>query len=38
MHKRRSSPWRRIKWAVAHFLVNVMDYRVTRRLNFGAER
>jgi len=38
LHKRRSSPWRRIKWAIAHFLVNIMDYRVTRRLNFGAER
>ena len=26
--------WRRIKWAVSHFLVNIMDYTVTRRLNF----
>ena len=38
LHKRRSSPWRRIKWAVSHFLVNVMDYTVTRRLNFRVER
>ncbi len=35
-HKRRSNPWRRIKWAISHFLVNVMDYTVTRRLNFRA--
>ena len=37
LHKRRSNPWRRIKWAVSHFLVNVMDYTVTRRLNFRPE-
>jgi cardiolipin synthase len=36
LHKRRASMWRRIKWAVSHFLVNVMDYGVTRRLNFRA--
>jgi cardiolipin synthase len=34
VHKRRSSPWRRLKWALSHFLVNIMDYSVTRRLNF----
>ena len=38
VHKRRASPWRRIKWAISHFLVNVMDYSVTRRLNFRPER
>lgn len=38
LHKRRASPWRRIKWAISHFLVNVMDYTVTRRLNFRVER
>lgn len=36
LHKRRASPWRRLKWAIAHFLVNVMDYTVTRRLNVRA--
>ena len=36
LHKRRSNPLRRIKWAISHFLVNVMDYTVTRRLNFRA--
>src|SRR6476469_7505752 len=36
VHKRRSSLWRRCKWALSHFLVNVLDYTVTRRLNFGG--
>jgi cardiolipin synthase A/B len=34
VHRRRSNPWRRFKWALSHFLVNIMDYSVTRRLNF----
>jgi cardiolipin synthase len=34
VHQRRATPWRRLKWALSHFLVNVMDYGVTRRLNF----
>lgn len=38
LHKRRASPWRRIKWALSHFLVNIIDYTVTRRLNFRADR
>ena len=38
VHKRRSTVWRRFKWAVSHYLVNIMDYTVTRRLNFRAER
>ncbi len=37
LHKRRANPWRRLKWAASHFLVNVMDYTVTRRLNFRPE-
>jgi len=36
VHKRRASPWRRVKWAISHFLVNVADYTVTRRLNLGG--
>jgi cardiolipin synthase len=36
VHHRRATLWRRVKWAVSHFLVNVMDYTVTRRLNFRA--
>jgi cardiolipin synthase len=38
IHKRRANPWRRLKWAVSHFLVNILDYTVTRRLNFRLER
>lgn len=38
VHKRRANLWRRLKWAGSHFLVNVMDYTVTRRLNFRADR
>jgi cardiolipin synthase len=38
VHKARANVWRRFKWAVSHFLVNIMDYTVTRRLNFRAER
>lgn len=37
VHKQRANPWRRIKWALSHFLVNVLDYTVTRRLNFRPE-
>lgn len=38
LHKSRASLWRRLKWAISHFLVNIADYTVTRRLNFRAER
>jgi cardiolipin synthase len=38
LHKRRASLWRRLKWAISHYLVNIMDYTVTRRLYFRAER
>jgi len=37
LHRRRANPWRRLKWALSHFLVNIMDYTVTRRLNFRAD-
>jgi cardiolipin synthase len=38
LHKQRANLWRRTKWAISYFLVNVMDYTVTRRLNFRVER
>jgi cardiolipin synthase A/B len=38
LHKQRASFWRQIKWTVSHFLVTSMDYTVTRRLNFRADR
>jgi cardiolipin synthase len=37
LHRERASLWRRIKWTLSHYLVNVMDYTVTRRLNFRFE-
>ena len=38
LHQRRANLWRRVKWAISHFLVTTMDYTVTRRLNFRSER
>jgi cardiolipin synthase A/B len=38
LHEKRANPWRRLKWAISYFLVNITDYTVTRRLNFRAER
>ena len=37
VHQSRATLWRRIKWALSHYLVNIMDYTVTRRLNFRAD-
>ena len=36
-HEARATGWRRVKWALSHFLVTTMDYTVTRRVNFGVE-
>lgn len=36
-HRARSSIVNRIKWGLAYFVVAVLDNRLTRRLNFGAE-
>jgi len=33
-----AGPWQRVKQAVAYFVVAVLDYNLTRRLNFGADR
>jgi cardiolipin synthase len=33
LYERRATLWRRIKWALSHYLVNIIDYTVTRRLN-----
>jgi cardiolipin synthase len=38
VQRRRGTFLRRLKWAISYFLVNVMDYTVTRRLNFRPER
>ncbi len=37
LYKARTGPWTRIKQAAAYFVMAVLDYNVTRRLNFGPE-
>jgi cardiolipin synthase len=36
LYRRRATILRRIKWALSHFMVNIIDYSVTRRLNLRA--
>jgi cardiolipin synthase len=36
LYNRRATVWRRVKWALSHFMVNIVDYSVTRRLNLRA--
>jgi len=38
LYKARTSFWMRIKQAAAFFVMTVLDYNVTRRLNFGREK
>lgn len=38
VYKARTGPWTRVKQMAAYFVMAVLDYRVTRRLNFGARR
>jgi cardiolipin synthase len=38
IYKARTSPWMRVKQAAAFFVMTVLDYNVTRRLNFGREK
>ena len=38
LHKARTGPWTRAKQAAAYFVMAVLDYRVTRRLNFAPRR
>ncbi|HEX4695234.1 phosphatidylserine/phosphatidylglycerophosphate/cardiolipin synthase family protein [Sphingomonas sp.] len=38
LYKARTSLWTRIKQAAAFFVMTVLDYNVTRRLNFGREK
>jgi cardiolipin synthase len=35
LHEERSTVWRRIRWRASWFLVAVLDYTVSRRLNLG---
>jgi cardiolipin synthase A/B len=38
LHRQRTGPWTRIKQFAAYFVMAVLDYNVTRRLNFGPRR
>lgn len=38
LHKSRRSLLNRLRWMLSYFLVNTLDYRVTRRLNFDSSR
>jgi cardiolipin synthase len=36
-YRRRRTLWNRVQWGLAYFIVAVMDYNLSRRLNFGFE-
>lgn len=38
LYKARTGPWTRVKQAAAYFVMAVLDYNVTRRLNFAPRR
>ena len=38
LHRRRSKWWNRVRWSISWFLVTVVDYTVTRRLNLGLQK
>jgi cardiolipin synthase A/B len=38
IHKARTGPWTRVKQLAAYFVMAVLDYNVTRRLNFGPQQ
>lgn len=38
LYAERTGPWTRVKQFAAYFVMAVLDYNVTRRLNFGRER
>ena len=35
LHKKRATPWNRIRWWAGWVLVSVIDYTVARRTNLG---
>jgi len=35
LHARRATLWRRAQWWASWFLVSVVDYTVSRKLNLG---
>lgn len=38
LHKSRRGLLNRLRWALSYFVVNILDYSVTRRLNFGVKK
>ena len=38
VYKSRTGPWTRFKQMIAYFVMAVLDYNLTRRLNFGPRR
>ena len=36
LHGSRRSLLNRLRWTISYFLVNTLDYRITRRFNFGS--
>ena len=38
LHKSRRSFLNRLRWTISYFVVNTLDYSVTRRLNFGIKK
>ncbi len=38
IHKSKSGLLNRLRWTIAYFVVNTLDYTVTRRLNFGVKK
>lgn len=38
LYKARTGPWTRVKQFAAYFVMAVLDYNVTRRLNFGRSK
>jgi cardiolipin synthase len=38
LYKTRTNWWVRVKQAAAFFVMTVLDFNVTKRLNFGPER
>lgn len=37
LHRQRAGWWSRLRWSLAWLVVGLLDYGVTRRLNFGLE-
>ncbi len=38
LHKERQGWLNRLRWTLSYFVVNVLDYSVTRRMNFGVKK